>query len=170
MRNETCTFDAISRFGGVRDTSVWTLSGLTLKQLSGLDVYLHSALRESSLGEEGRHPDVPVLITSSITDDVIPHRSNRQLSASYCRAGSQVSFYAATTPTHAGGALGTMPAGMTFLDQVFSGTPTSYDCAGGGHSQRPRFLTDVTRFVSLRPQNSQKQAILGRFLRILWSL
>ncbi|MFJ3032612.1 hypothetical protein ACIP5Z_10710 [Rothia terrae] len=71
MRNETCTFDAISRFGGVRDTSVWTLSGLTLKQLSGLDVYLHSALRESSLGEEGRHPDVPVLITSSITDDVI---------------------------------------------------------------------------------------------------
>ncbi len=132
MRNETCTFDAISRFGGVRDTSVWTLSGLTLKQLSGLDVYLHSALRESSLGEEGRHPDVPVLITSSITDDVIPHRSNRQLSASYCRAGSQVSFYAATTPTHAGGALGTMPAGMTFLDQVFSGTPTSYDCAGGG--------------------------------------
>lgn len=132
VRNETCTFDAISRFGSVRDTSVWTLSGLTLKQLSGLDVYLHSALRENSLGEEGRHPDVPVLIASSITDDVIPHRSNRQLAASYCRAGSEVSFYAAATPTHAGGALGTMPAGMIFLDQVFNGTPTSYDCARVG--------------------------------------
>lgn len=129
VRNETCTFDAISRFGNIRDTSVWTSSGLKLKELSSQDATLSAALQENSLGQEGPHPSVPVLIASSITDDVIPHRSNRQLAASYCRAGSQVSFYAGTTPTHAGGSLGTMPAGLIFMDQVFRGMKTSYDCA-----------------------------------------
>ncbi len=124
-----CTFDAISRFGSVRDTSSWTLSGQTLKQMSVENPTIAGVLKEHSLGQQGRHPDVPILIASSYADDVIPHQSNRDLAASYCRAGApRVSFYTSVTPTHAGGALGVMPSGLIFMNQVFTGAQTSNDC------------------------------------------
>lgn len=125
---EVCTGDSVSAFGSVRDTGKWTLSGKKISEVMASDPTFQGIMKENDLGAPGRAPQVPILIASSWGDDVIPHKSNRELAHKYCQAGSRVSFYMDGTPTHAMASLVIIPRGLIFMDRQFKGLPSSQDC------------------------------------------
>ena len=105
-----------------------TLSGKKISQMMAEEPVFQRLVAENGLGREGRHPQAPTLIASSVADDVIPHRTNRQLAQRYCRAGTRVSFHTDATPTHVAASYAIIPRGLVFMKRQFEGKPNADDC------------------------------------------
>lgn len=122
-----CTLDAVGAFA-FQDTRQLTISGKTISQEAAADAELVNIMTENSLGQQGRHPQVPILIASSWADDVIPYKTNRQLAKDYCQQGSRVTFYTLVGATHLAGVFEGIPRGLIFLDRQFKGLPSINSC------------------------------------------
>ena len=75
-------------------------------------------------------PTVPVLLTHSVTDDVVPSKQGRQLGRDWCKLGADVwfTFTPKITPTHIGGAIASYPAVFAFLEARFVSGRAFSDC------------------------------------------
>ncbi len=121
-----CTSDG-SRFAGL-DSSTVTDSGQSFPELVRSDGLLAGILAEQRLGHEGRHPEMPVMIAHSLTDDIIPYRVGRELGHRWCAQGSRVRFDPVFTPTHVGGYIASIPRATGFLDAALNDRWTANSC------------------------------------------
>lgn len=126
VRNE-CTTQATLSHAFEQSKSL-TTSGKKISQVMAEDPTMKNIVQENGLGQEGRHPQAPTLVASSIGDDVIPHGTNRRLAQRYCKAGTRVSFHTDATPTHVGASYAIIPRALIFMDRQFKGQPNVDDC------------------------------------------
>ena len=109
-------------------------TGFSLMSVVGLaremttDPQVSQIMAQNNLGQQGRHPEVPILIASSWGNDVIHYQTNRQLAADYCQQGSRVTFYTLAGVTHVAGIFEGIPRGLIFLDRQFKGLSSINSC------------------------------------------
>lgn len=120
-----CTISALINHRFL-DTSTLTLDGRSFTELIQ-DEPFHSALTEQLIGN-GRVPDVPVQITHSLFDDVIPYRTGENLARQWCEAGARVSFDSNVGPTHIGGMVAALPAVGIFTRATLNDRSTLNSC------------------------------------------
>ena len=87
---------------------------------------LRSLVADNRIGRT--KPNAPVLVTSSLTDDVIPYAVPRQLAKDWCSRGANVWFQPIITPTHLGGAIPTAAYATTFFESRFNGITQLPNC------------------------------------------
>lgn len=73
-------------------------------------------------------PAMPVLVTHSTLDDVIPYSVGRAMAKSWCAKGANVRFSPNLTPTHVGGMLNNSTEQYAFLEARFAGLPQLSNC------------------------------------------
>ncbi|MFB7501117.1 lipase family protein [Streptomyces sp. NPDC056161] len=78
------------------------------------------------LGERG--PGLPVLLSHSVLDDVVPHRAGERLAADWCRLGVTVEFTINHIPTHVAARTGTSAEGVPWLADRFAGKAAPSTC------------------------------------------
>ncbi|MGO1182267.1 MAG: lipase family protein [Micrococcaceae bacterium] len=120
-----CTVDALFSSKSV-DSSSLTTTGLTMAEMTHQEP-LKSIAEEQQLGVNAA-PPVPTLINHSLTDDVIPYRTGRDLAGRWCAAGTEVTFHHSLMPTHIGGYVGSFIPMLSFLDRQFAGKSSSNHC------------------------------------------
>lgn len=111
---------------GFLDTSQLTTSGQKLSSLLELP-QVKPVIAEQTIGN-GRAPHVPVLLSHSLHDDVIPYDQGRQLARRWCAAGASVYFDTTAAVTHVGGYIAAIPQVFAFLEQRFADTTTDSNC------------------------------------------
>lgn len=120
-----CTIEALAKHAFV-NTATLTQSGQKLKEVVA-EPQFQEALAEQELGR-GRNPDVPVLLSHSLLDDVIPYKTGRDLAKRWCAEGTNVSWDATAGPTHIGGYVAAVPRAMLFLKDRFAGKGQLSSC------------------------------------------
>lgn len=73
-------------------------------------------------------PSVPVLISHSVADDVIPYAVGKQLARDWCAKGANVRLSTNVGPTHLGGALPSAAESYAFFEARFAGLPQVSNC------------------------------------------
>jgi pimeloyl-ACP methyl ester carboxylesterase len=73
-------------------------------------------------------PAVPVLVTHSVLDDVIPYAVGKGLARDWCARGADVAFSPNIMPTHVGGAVPSFAKQFAFLEARVAGLPQVSDC------------------------------------------
>lgn len=120
-----CTLNAL--FSSKRvESSTLTVSGKTMAALTHEEP-LESIAEAQKLGIDAA-PSVPTLINHSLTDDVIPYRTGRDLAGRWCDQGTRVTFHHSLMPTHVGGYVGSFIPMLSFLDRQFAGKSSSNHC------------------------------------------
>lgn len=102
-----------------------TLHGETLSQLLGAEPW-RSIVEEQVIGR--RKPTVPVMVTHSVLDDVVPYQVGVDLVKNWCALGAQVRFAVDVAPAHVGGAFASFADGFRFLEARFAGRPVATTC------------------------------------------
>ncbi|UVJ40064.1 lipase family protein [Arthrobacter sp. CJ23] len=120
-----CTVQSIAS-SGFLNTSQLTVSGQKLSSLLDLPE-VKPVIAEQKIGN-GRAPAVPVLLSHSLLDDVIPFDQGRQLAKRWCAAGSSVYFDVTAGATHVGGYAAAIPQAFIFLERRFSGQGAISNC------------------------------------------
>ncbi len=111
----------------------------------------HAGLKSSTLTEDGRSliewfaeepyataadeqilgrvkPSMPVYVTHSALDDVIPYQVGRNLAKRWCAKGANVYFSSNITPTHIGGSVPNTTEQYAFFEGRFAGLPQLSNC------------------------------------------
>ncbi len=73
-------------------------------------------------------PTVPVLVTHSALDDVIPYSVGKQMAKSWCGKGANVFFSTNIAPLHVGGILPQTAEALPFFEARFLGLPQLSNC------------------------------------------
>lgn len=73
-------------------------------------------------------PTVPVLVTHSALDDVIPYSVGKQMAKSWCGKGANVFFSTNVAPLHVGGILPQTAEALPFFEARFLGLPQLSNC------------------------------------------
>ncbi|PRX50357.1 secretory lipase [Prauserella shujinwangii] len=73
-------------------------------------------------------PGVPVLVTHSATDDIVPYAQGRAMARAWCADGGTVRFRTLLTPTHVGGYVASMPLAFAWLEGRLHGRPAPDNC------------------------------------------
>ncbi|UFN43960.1 lipase family protein [Nocardioides okcheonensis] len=73
-------------------------------------------------------PTVPVLVTHSALDDVIPYAVGKQLARSWCGKGANVRFSTNLAPLHVGGIVPQTAEALPFFEARFAGLPQLSNC------------------------------------------
>ncbi|MGO2004417.1 lipase family protein [Arthrobacter rhombi] len=120
-----CTVEAIGSHAFV-DTTKLTKSGKKLSDVAD-EPQFQAALKEQEIGA-GRKPEVPVLLSHSLLDDVIPYATGRDLAKRWCAQGVNVSWDATAGPTHIGGYVAAVPQALYFLKSRFDGKRPLSSC------------------------------------------
>ncbi|MGB3725681.1 MAG: lipase family protein [Glaciecola sp.] len=109
------------------DTKKLTLSGQDLNDIINTDSQINQLVQEQVIGQK-RRPKVPVLLTHSVLDDVIPYKAGRDLARRWCRQGADVQFASSIVPTHIGGAIPSYAKAFRFLERRMSGKRFRSQC------------------------------------------
>ncbi|REE04676.1 triacylglycerol lipase [Citricoccus muralis] len=117
--SENCTVDGLLEHPFL-DSSDLTLAGQHLKDLIRSDATLETVISEQRIGDD-RSPEIPVVISHSVLDDVIPYSTGRGLAGRWCDEGATVSLDTTGLPTHIGGYVGGIPRMTAFLQARFAG-------------------------------------------------
>ncbi|WP_417233851.1 lipase family protein [Arthrobacter sp.] len=120
-----CTIEALGKHAFL-DTRNLTRSGESLETVMAAGAF-KAAIADQEIGN-GRKPEVPVLLSHSLLDDVIPYKTGRDLAKRWCAQGANVSWNTTAGPTHIGGYVAAMPAAMIFLKQRFEGKRQLSSC------------------------------------------
>lgn len=75
-----------------------------------------------------RKPTVPVLVTHSTLDDVIPYSVGKAMAKRWCAKGANVRFSPNANATHLGGMLATSTEMYSFFEARFAGLPQVSNC------------------------------------------
>lgn len=81
---------------------------------------------EQRIGD--RKPEVPVFVSHSLLDDVIPYAVGDTMVDDWCAKGATVDFSTNIAPTHVGGAVASFPAAYGWLEGRLAGKPAPSDC------------------------------------------
>ena len=73
-------------------------------------------------------PTVPVLVTHSALDDVIPYSVGKQMARSWCGKGANVFFSTNVAPLHVGGIVPQTAEALPFFEARFLGLPQLSNC------------------------------------------
>ena len=73
-------------------------------------------------------PTVPVLVTHSAIDDVIPYSVGKAMAKSWCGKGANVRFSANVAPGHVGGIVPQTAEALPFFEARFAGLPQLSNC------------------------------------------
>ncbi|WP_242652863.1 lipase family protein [Intrasporangium flavum] len=119
-----CVVESVAAHAFTRSSDL-TSDGRTLHDLAQAEPF-RTILDEQRLGRI--RPTVPVLVTHSLADDVIPYAVGRGLAHDWCRLGADVAFSANLTPTHVGGAVPSFAKEFAFLEARVAGLPQPSDC------------------------------------------
>ncbi|MGG5172292.1 lipase family protein [Pseudarthrobacter sp. J1738] len=120
-----CTIAAVAN-NAFMNTATMTVSGQKVSSLVG-QAEFSSIITEQTIGNR-RVPRVPVLLSHSVLDDVIPYKVGVDLAKRWCAQGANLYFDTTGGPTHIGGYVAAAPAAFAFLEQRFAGTPTVSNC------------------------------------------
>lgn len=124
VRSE-CTIEAIANHAFV-DTSTLTKSGGSLTEIATRPEFAQ-ALKEQKIGVN-RKPEVPVMMSHSLLDDVVPYQSGRNLAKRWCAQGANVSWNTTAGPGHIGGYVAAVPQALYFLKSRFDGKRQLSSC------------------------------------------
>ncbi|GAA3053717.1 lipase [Actinokineospora globicatena] len=119
-----CLFESIPRYAFAK-TAGFTRDGRPIDRLLAEEPF-RSIVAEQLLGQ--RKPAVPVLVTHSLLDDVIPYATGQALVRRWCGLGANVRFSTNLAPTHVGGAVAAYPAAYAFLEARFAGLAQRSTC------------------------------------------
>ncbi|MET8170760.1 lipase family protein [Streptomyces sp. NPDC005329] len=124
LRDNLCTTQAIAKYPFLQS---WTLTS-DARPLT--EHFKHAPWKEmvteQKLGE--RAPVVPVLLSHSALDDVIPHQVGNALAADWCRRGATVKFSTNYVPSHIAAAAATNSEGIPWLADRFTGKTAPTTC------------------------------------------
>ena len=73
-------------------------------------------------------PTVPVLVTHSVLDDVIPYAVGKQMARSWCGKGANVRLSSNVAPLHVGGIIPQTAEALPFFEARFAGIPQLSNC------------------------------------------
>lgn len=124
---ENCTIDGVLKHSFIKSAGL-THTGETFAQTMTSDPQMKAMVQEQSLGTAGNAPDFPVMVASSLTDDVIPYTLSRTLAQQWCKQGTKVRFDTILTPTHLGGYVAGLPRMQSYLWATFNNVDTLNAC------------------------------------------
>lgn len=119
-----CVAESIAAHAFTRSSDL-TKDGRSLIQLAASEPF-RSIIDDQRIGR--LKPAVPVLVTHSVLDDVIPYAVGRRLARDWCARGATVAFSPNITPTHVGGAVPSFAKQFAFLEARVAGLRQVSDC------------------------------------------
>ncbi|MGX7824704.1 lipase family protein [Actinokineospora sp. 24-640] len=120
-----CTIEAVARYAFTRSATL-TADGRPLTDLLSTNEQFKAMVGEQLIGR--LKPAVPVVVSHSVLDDVIPYGVGRKVAADWCAKGATVAFLPNLAPTHVGGAVAAYPAVFAWLEGRFAGRPAPNNC------------------------------------------
>lgn len=121
---QTCTSDGIGELA-FTDSRDLTRSGRPIAEfLARPDVA--RVLERLRVGDQA--PAVPVLMTHTRLDDVVPFAQARTATRQWCAGGATVAFRAGVAPSHVGGAVESYPKALWWLEGRVRGLPAPSTC------------------------------------------
>ncbi|MEU6394411.1 lipase family protein [Streptomyces sp. NPDC046939] len=124
LRDHQCTTQAIAKYPFLRSRFL-TANGRPLTER------LKSAPWKEIVAEQRlgtRRPGVPVLLSHSRLDDVIPHTVGARLAADWCRLGATVKFTTNYVPGHIAATAATSIEATPWLKDRFTGEDAPTTC------------------------------------------
>lgn len=124
LRDNQCTTQAIAKYPFLRSGSL-TVDGRPLTER------LKSAPWKEVVADQrlgNRRPQVPVLLSHSRLDDVVPHKVGAKLAADWCRLGTTVKFTTNYVPGHIAASAATSSEGAPWLTDRFAGRTAPSTC------------------------------------------
>ncbi|MFC7617162.1 lipase family protein [Actinokineospora soli] len=120
-----CTIQAVAKYALTRSETL-TADGKPLTDLLNNNPQLKAVVDEQLMGRV--KPRVPVLVTHTVLDDVIPIAVGRKVVKDWCGLGANVKFETNLSPTHVGGAIAAYPTVFGWLEARFAGVPALGNC------------------------------------------
>ncbi|MFI7098638.1 alpha/beta fold hydrolase [Streptomyces sp. NPDC050161] len=124
LRDNQCTTQAIGKYPFL-GSRLLTVDGRPLTERLKRAPW-KAIVAEQKLGN--RKPAMPILLSHSVLDDVIPHRVGESLAADWCRRGATVKFTSNYIPGHIAATAGTSAEGAPWLADRFSGKAAPSTC------------------------------------------
>ncbi|WP_407547622.1 alpha/beta fold hydrolase [Streptomyces sp. Pv4-95] len=124
LRDNQCTTQAIGKYPFLQSRFL-TVDGRPLTERLKHAPW-NTIVAEQQLGK--RKPALPILLSHSVLDDVIPHQVGKNLAADWCRQGATVKFASNYIPTHIAATEGTVAEGIPWLADRFSGKAAPSTC------------------------------------------
>lgn len=121
-----CTEEAVARYASTKSADL-TAGGAPLTEVLAGDPKLSKIVDEQALGRVA--PKVPVIVSHSGADEVVPVEVGRALAADWCAKGATVQFVEVPVPTHVGGAIGAYQGVSDWLAARFAGEKAPSNCA-----------------------------------------
>lgn len=119
-----CTFESIAAYPFVKSSTL-TADGKPVTDLLTREPFA-SVVKDQTIGN--KKPTVPILMTHSLVDDVIPYSVGYDLAVRWCDRGANLRLSTNVAPGHVGGALASYPESFAFLEARFAGWPTLSSC------------------------------------------
>ena len=118
-----CVFDLLDH-AFVRSSTL-SASGQPMSALMAAEPF-RSIVEAQRIGTI--RPTVPVLVTHSAVDDVIPYAVGRQMARSWCDRGANVRLSTNLAPGHVGGIVPQTAEALPFFEARFAGLPQVSGC------------------------------------------
>ncbi|MFJ5711550.1 lipase family protein [Streptomyces sp. NPDC093105] len=124
LRDNLCTTQALGAYPFLQSRFL-TANGRPLTERLRQAPW-DAIVAEQRLGD--RRPPMPVLVSHSTLDDVIPYELGRDLAADWCRRGATVKFSRNHVPGHIAAAAATSAEGVPWLADRFAGKTAPSTC------------------------------------------
>ncbi len=118
-----CVFDLLNH--AFVKSSTLSASGRPMSELMAVEPF-RSIVEAQRIGTV--RPTVPVLVTHSALDDVIPYAVGKQMARSWCGKGANVRFSTNVAPGHVGGIVPQTAEALPFFEARFAGLPQVSNC------------------------------------------
>ncbi|MEV0774536.1 alpha/beta fold hydrolase [Streptomyces sp. NPDC050428] len=124
LRDNLCTTQALAKYPFLNSRFLTTDGRPLTERLKRAP--WDTIVAEQQLGK--RKPAVPVLLSHSALDDVIPQQVGKNLAADWCRRGVTVKFTGNLIPGHIAATEGTSAEGLPWLADRFAGRAAPSTC------------------------------------------
>ncbi|MBL0748712.1 lipase family protein [Nocardioides baculatus] len=118
-----CVFDLLDH--AFVKSSTLSASGRPMSELMAVEPF-RSIVEAQRIGTI--KPTVPVLVTHSAIDDVIPYAVGKQMARSWCGKGANVRLSTNVAPGHVGGIVPQTVEALPFFEARFAGLPQLSNC------------------------------------------
>lgn len=124
LRDNLCTTQALAKYPFLNSRFL-TVDGRPLTERLKRAPW-NTIVAEQRLGQ--LKPAVPVLLSHSALDDVVPQQVGKTLAADWCRLGVTVRFAGNHIPGHIAATAGTIADGLPWLKDRFAGRTAPSTC------------------------------------------
>lgn len=124
LRDNLCTTQALAKYPFLNSRFL-TVDGRPLTERLGRAPW-NTIVADQQLGR--RKPAVPVLLSHSALDDVVPQQVGKTLAVGWCRRGATVKFAGNLVPGHIAATEATSAEGIPWLADRFAGRTAPTTC------------------------------------------